>query len=133
MEFFFATNSLWQVWDDVGSDADEEGSFWSHYSENDYYALGDLACSGHGNCGDMMVVKDISDNGDALKQPTGSKKIWCDHGSGADHDVCVYELIPFEGYSCLGDVAVGSYRRPPFLANYRCVKNEYVIDNQYGQ
>ena len=42
-------------------------------------------------------------------------------------DVGVYSLTPPQGYSCLGHVAVKSWRtNKPNLNNYRCVRKDYV-------
>lgn len=129
------------IWNDRGSGADADGSFWTYrghftYQEN-YKLLGDTLC-GQPNwknspCGQMMLVED---NGDGiLAKPIGSKKIWTDAGSGADRDVAVFRLIPPNEYICLGNVALGDYDTGdyPNLDRYRCVRRDYVEEAFVGQ
>ena len=50
----------YKIWDDSGSGADKDGSFWGIYSSNGFYPLGDAVCRGHGSCKSLIRVKDIS-------------------------------------------------------------------------
>ena len=65
-------SSRWfRVWDDSGSGAIKDGSFWKildddhTYSRSGFYPLGDAVCLGHGiegvyPCKDLIRVKDVS-------------------------------------------------------------------------
>jgi GTPase SAR1 family protein len=125
----------YRIWHDAGSGARLDGSFWtSHFGQSfGFKRLGDRACRGHNKCGQLLMVKDISSNRDALKRPTGSTKLWSDRGSGADHDVTIYRLDPPYGYTCLGYVAMGHYNGGPNLDEYACVKNEYLLNTHFGK
>jgi len=119
------------IWNDRGSGAYADGSFWT-YAENlgNYKLLGDTLCgqpnSHNSPCEKMMLVED---NGDGiLAQPSGVTRIWTDAGSGADRDVAVFRLNPPKGYVCLGDIALGDYDNGdyPNLDRYRCVRHDFV-------
>ena len=119
------------VWNDVGSGADEDGSFWTVNDPNDGFSLlSDVAC-GQPNeykhpCDQIVLVKAEDDQNSILQKPLSVTQIWNDKGSGADSDVAIYRLNPANGYYCLGMVAVNSYDILPDLDRYRCVRNDYV-------
>lgn len=56
------------IWDDSGSGADENVSFWQVHPENGYYPLGDTACKNWSRCKSMIRVKDLSVEQNALRQ-----------------------------------------------------------------
>lgn len=99
---------------------------------NGYKRLGDKACGGHGSCGQLLLVKDISSNRDALRTPIGSTRLWTDSGSGAHDDVAIYRLDAPSGYSCLGYAVRGYHDRRPTLDHFACVKNEYLSSTKFG-
>ena len=51
-----------KVWDDSGSGADDEGSFYRAFPVDGYYPLGDAVCEGWSQCfsGQVIRVKDVS-------------------------------------------------------------------------
>ena len=115
--------SKW-IWKDWGSGSDMDGSFWEASIFGKYKLLGDTAC-GQSNsitnpCESILMVKDNDDN--LVKTPVKSERIWTDAGSGADHDVSIWRLVPPSGYKCLGMAAVRRHNPGPNLQNYRCVK-----------
>ena len=57
-----------KIWDDSGSGADIEGSFWRISPSNGYYPLGDAACRGWSACRILMRVKDVSSEQNILRQ-----------------------------------------------------------------
>ena len=56
------------VWDDRGSGADENVSFWRIYPENGFYPLGDTACKNWSRCRSMIRVKDVSEEQNLLRK-----------------------------------------------------------------
>ena len=49
------------IWDDSGSGADEDGSFWKiSDTTGDFYPVGDAICNGHRSCKNLIRVKDVS-------------------------------------------------------------------------
>lgn len=48
------------IWNDKGSGADSDGSFWGAQPSNQYYPLGDAVCRQHGSCRDLIRVKELS-------------------------------------------------------------------------
>ena len=121
------TSPKYRVWNDAGSGARADGSFWTvHQSVAGFKLIGDTACGqpnrNNDPCETTIMVKDTGNN--LVKKPIGSNLIWTDKGSGAHKDVRIYQLQPPIGYKCLGMVAVGS--GSPDLDRYRCVKQEFV-------
>ena len=57
-----------KIWDDSGSGADIEGSFWRISPSNGYYPLGDAACRGWSACRMLIRVKDVSAEQNILRQ-----------------------------------------------------------------
>lgn len=122
------------IWNDRGSGADKDGSFWeaSIPKFNRYRLLGDAAC-GQSNeitspCESILMILDNNDG--VVKAPVKSERIWTDAGSGADQDVSIWRLVPPSGYKCLGMAAVRRHNPGPDLQNYRCVKKG--LKSQFG-
>ena len=62
------SNARW-VWDDSGSGADKDGSFWKITIVTDgFYPVGDAVCRGHGSCKYIIQVKDVSSDNILTKE-----------------------------------------------------------------
>lgn len=61
-----------------------------------------------------------------LAHPTDFVWILDDHGSGNDHDVIYWRMIPPEGYTAVGNVFHPDGR--PDVNDYWCVKNDYLTN-----
>ena len=57
-----------KIWDDSGSGADKEGSFWRISPSNGYYPLGDAACRGWSACRMLIRVKVVSAEQNILRR-----------------------------------------------------------------
>lgn len=135
LEIGFASQFRWR-WDDRGSDADRDGSFFK--AENlpeGFYRLGDLAVEGYprDNNGDdvggvnncvVAIVKDLS--GSALAVPERLEQTYGDWGSGADRDGSFWRIIAPAGYVALGDICTEGYDEPD-KNQYRCVRKDLVV------
>ena len=115
------------IWHDGGSGAKYSGSIWRalNYQKN-FCSLGDVATAGRGKPTDLAVFVSERKAG-ALVNPTSFTPVWTDQGSGADADVYIYKMNAPAGYTCLGGVAMNSYRVKPDPKKYCCVKKEYVV------
>ena len=114
--FEFSTVSAFtNVWDDDGSGADMDGSFYRPTVPDGWFFFGDY---GQGNykspTGTVMVVKVSNDNSEApaLKAPNGWAQVWNDSGSGADEDGSFWAPLPPPGYVAVGHVAMKGHDEP---------------------
>lgn len=127
------TDQFTWIWDDSGSGADDNGSFWMPAAPEGYYPLGSCGVSGWGDPSGTkaaVVVKDIDGTG-VLSPPEDYVKIWDDSGSGADDNCSVWKPVPPEGYVALGVVAQLGYTKPD-TDLIRCVKSEYTATGKVG-
>ncbi|RPI02924.1 MAG: DUF946 domain-containing protein, partial [Zetaproteobacteria bacterium] len=117
------------VWNDKGSGADSDGSFYrpvapSGYSVIGYYGQGNYYAAD----GVVAVVKELEPG--ALIEPERYEAIWTDSGSGADRDGAFWKPIPPAGYTCLGVVVtgycLGCGYAPPAVDQIRCVRSDLV-------
>ncbi len=78
-----------QIWNDKGSGADRDGSFWQPLPPNGYVALGCVSQTGYKtpSVADYRCLRL-----DQVKLVETSSLIWNDRGSGADEDVSVYRI-----------------------------------------
>ncbi|XP_078500283.1 uncharacterized protein LOC144755347 [Lissotriton helveticus] len=120
------TTNFEPIWDDEGSDAGGDLSIWRPTSRNaDFFPVGDTAVTSHESPDHAAVL--VEDDGTGLvKPPRKFKKIWSDKGSSARKPVTIYEMIPPPNYTCLGDVAMKSYKRSPDRKMYRCVRMDLM-------
>jgi len=117
------------IWADYESGAAKHVAIWEPVNnEYGFYILGHVATSSYSKPSGSLVVKSNGNN--ALAAPVSTTYLWKDSGSGAKWDVTFYKLIPPNGYTCLGDIAVRSWVTKPDLNKYRCVKNEYLVMGQ---
>jgi hypothetical protein len=138
LEIGFAADFRWR-WDDRGSGADRDGSFFK--AENlpeGFYRLGDLAVDGYprdNNREDVGRVNDcvlaiVKDRGGgatpALAVPERLEIVYGDWGSGADRDGSFWRIIPPAGYVALGDICTWDYDAPD-KNDYRCVRKDLVV------
>jgi hypothetical protein len=122
-------------WNDSGSGASQDTSFWHPVAPAGYFPLGSVI---RGNYEDLnvsknapaIVVKDFNANG-ALAAPTGYEQIWNDGGSGASNDGSVWRPLCPEGYAALGVVTQAGYATPS-TDDIRCVKNSYTVVGSIG-
>ena len=141
------------IWDDRGSGAHMDGSF---YTVNDYEfvegrdrkgnkldgfrLLGDKACGGPPDtggwnaCGDLLLVKDISEERDFLKKPDGAYALYTTLHPFLSFVTWCRLQIKYAEYKCIGDVVI---TKPDCndidLEKYRCVKMSYWADRYYSQ
>jgi len=115
------------VWNDSGSGADLDGSFYKPLLPAGFFAVGHFGQGGYGPPnGVVAVVKELIPG--ALARPVRYEAIWTDSGSGSDRDGAFWRPIPPAGYTCLGVVVTGynfgTGYAPPSLDEVRCVRTE---------
>ena len=121
------------IWDDSGSGADDNGSYWDPVVPAGYYALGSI---GRGNWSPpsdnaaVIVVKELEGSG-ALAAPTGYTLIWQDSGSGADDNVSFWLPTPPSGYVACGVVAQQGGSEPS-VDRVRCVRSDLTANATAG-
>lgn len=118
------------IWDDDGSGANEDVSFWRPTPEFGFHAVGDHAKRGYdGPSVGIMVVREIQPG--ILAVPTGYSLIWTDEGSGADDDGSLWQPNCPPGYSALGHVANIGHQAPD-VNEIRCVSDKVLVDGDPG-
>jgi len=104
-----------EVWNDDGSGADLDGSFFRPSVPDGWFYFGDY---GQGNyktpSGSVFVVKVTNDNPDfpALAPPAGWAQVWNDTGSGADEDGSFWAPLPKQGYVAVGHAVMKGHNQP---------------------
>lgn len=117
-------------WNDGGSGARKDVSFWHPVAPDGFHVLGDVAVPFHDKSleGDVaaICVKPAPDaQGAPLAAPTDYTLIWKDSGSGARMDGSCWRPKPPDGYRALGDVFVKGYNKPE-TAEIMCVRENLV-------
>eukprot|EP01083_Nonionella_stella_P200588 734450_1 len=119
-----ATTDYEWKWDDRGSGADKDGSFWKPITSSGESFISYVNTVGNtAPIGEVSYVITSAPEG-VLKEPVGAEWIWSDAGSGGDIDISWYVLIPPDGYTCFGDYIVTKWVTP--WEGYKCIRNDYV-------
>jgi Vacuolar protein sorting-associated protein 62 len=128
------------VYDDGGSGARLDGSFWKPNQDvipDGFYYLGHLAIAEHNPpvFPKSVIVK--ANERSALKRPTGFEWVYDDYKTGARMDMTIYRPVPPAGYSCLGLVAFPwlPKNNKPTVESFpllRCVRNDLVTQGAIG-
>ncbi|XP_075470032.1 uncharacterized protein LOC142502659 [Ascaphus truei] len=127
------TDQYQLIWDDSGSHSRKDLSIWRPIStDTGFFPVGDTAV---GTCSPPQhSAVLVQDKGDGLvHQPERFRKVWSDAGSSCSRPVTLYKMIPAANYSCVGHVAVRSYRRCPKAEHYRCVRSDLVTPGAVSQ
>ncbi|WKK27178.1 Vps62-related protein [Streptomyces olivoreticuli] len=106
------TDRFVRVWDDNGSGATLNGSFFNPYISDSMYQQGWRVLGGVGHGGreeingryGTVLVRGVSATDPETAPPVRFELIWNDAGSGAKKDGSVWRMIPPAGYVALGDV-----------------------------
>ncbi len=130
------TNDYNAAWNDAGSGARRDSSFWQPNLNNHpgFYALGSLAVGGtHAYPVNeaMILVKPAPGKDGVLAAPVDYEQIWTDRGSRARKDGSCWRPIPPEGYVAMGDVFVGGYNKPS-TDLVRCVRRDLAYFGTVG-
>ena len=127
-----STSSFILTYNDKGSHADMDGSFYRPQTTN--FICGDY-CQGNYNPPVGQVLTLQVENEDPanplLKAPTGYSMVWDDKHSHADMDGSVWFAQPPEGYVSVGYVSQNGYDTPN-ITNMRCVRNDLVTAASIG-
>ena len=125
------TDSYRLKWYDKGSGAKIDGAIWKVLNyQSDYCSLGDVATGSWDKPSKKAILVSGRKSG-ALVKPTSFEWVWSDQRSGAYTDVTIYKMNAPEGYTCLGDVAIASWKTKPNRNDYCCVKDEQI--SRFGE
>lgn len=133
------TSTFTLRWDDAGSGADHDVSFYHPVAPAGFHALGSvgigIAAKNYNPDGKVaaLCVKAAGTIGGKapLARPTGYEFIWDDRGSGAAKDGSCWRPLPPPGYVALGDVFVSGYNQP-VIDDVMCVASELVGEGVVG-
>lgn len=117
-----------RMWQDKGSHAKTDGSFWRIKTIPGWVRLGDTISANHNTPAIPGLL--VKDDSEFLKKPVDYRLVWADHHSGADEDGSVWEPVPPPGFVALGHVAQSGYHKPS-LDVVRCVKKECVSQGKF--
>lgn len=110
-----AAPSSWvQIWNDRGSGADQDGSFWAPIPPFGYVVCGHAVAEGHDSPPNIPNFRCL--RYDLAKSVALGGLIWNDRGSGADADVSIYRVPELNVIW-----AIPSYDPPTELANIPAV------------
>ena len=121
------------VWNQKGSGSHTSGSFWhvQNPEPQRFCSTGDAVANRwdiHQKKNSLLLT-DVSRENNALVSPTGFTKIWSSsEGRGDAKDLTVYRMDAPSGYTCIGDVAVGSHSTKPDPKRYCCIKDAYLTE-----
>jgi hypothetical protein len=123
LEIDFAT-SFNLVWNDKGTGADRNGSFYRPVVPIGFRALGHYAQGNYDSPTGAVMIVVKARNADALKEPKDYELVWKDTGSGADKDGAIWKPIPPDGgYVAMGFVVTQGYNKPS-LNEVVCVREQ---------
>ena len=113
------------IWNDSGSGADQDGSFWRPMPIEGWYRVGHHAKQGYEAPNEPTMVVRASDP-DALAKPTSYSLVWKDTGTGATADGSIWHPVCPDGYQALGDVAQHGYEMPS-VYEVVCVRTSDLV------
>ena len=119
-----------RIWFDINEHGTAHVSFWRIRAEllpQGFCFLGNVAVTGL-EMPEMKMLMVAEKVGGALVHPTRFVEIWNDTGRRTPKDCTIYRMEAPPGYTCLGHVAVGSYKVQPTTDRYCCVNNRYVVE-----
>jgi hypothetical protein len=129
--FFDYTQVFKKIWNDKGSGADRNVSFFKPIPRPGYHVLGHFVHNSHSSPSDavMIVVKEKKRG--ALKKPLTYQRVWTDAGSGADRNVAIWRPKCPSGYVALGLLATAP-RTMPTVEDCRCVRSDLTAQAAVG-
>jgi hypothetical protein len=122
------------LYNDSGTDADMDGSFWHPITEDGFYPLGSVIRPDHGNPNEntAVIVAKMSDPAkEALAAPLSYERIWTDSNSDGDNDGSTWRPIAPPGYVAMGVVCQAGYAEPSLDA-VRCVRANLTVPGKAG-
>lgn len=129
------TSDFTRAWDDKGSGADHDGSFWTPIPQNDFYILGSLARDNYDDPNGKrwaLCVRQTVPGSDALAHPKDWVEVWNDDGAKANKDgSCWAPVPPSDNYVALGHLFVKGYAKPPLSAAV-CVRRDLTAPGTIG-
>lgn len=130
---FVSTFDQSVLWNDQGSGANMNGSFWRPKPNNGYFIVGDHVQSNYDKpTGMILTVKDTGGSERAgLARPDNWELVWNDQGAGSNLDGSIWRPVPPNGYVGLGCVAHRGYNAPN-IEDYRCVNLDLVAPAAFG-
>ena len=128
-------NEFQLIWDDKGSGASLNGSFYKPVLPDGYYSLGHYGERSYDlPGGSVIAVKELEAG--ALARPISMQWVYNDDGSGSNRDGTVLYPVPPSGYVSLGCVVYPGHDLPSNLLDYfpeiRCVRADLVLSATAG-
>ncbi|XP_069489682.1 uncharacterized protein [Ambystoma mexicanum] len=120
----YVTNEVVNIWDDKGSGANSDVSFWR---ADHCCSLGHVAVDNY-NRPSGIFAKEVKPG--TLAKPTSFVQVWTDRGSEANRDGAIWRPVCPPYYVSLGYAATENYA-PPSVDDFRCVKSDYVTPGQW--
>lgn len=124
-------------WNDKGSGADHDVSFYRPIPPAGFHALGSIGQKGYddpnGKVAALCVkAAEPTSARPPLARPVRYDFIWSDRGSGADRNGSCWRPVPPAGYVALGDVFVKGYDAPTLDA-VMCVARGLTFEGTIGK
>lgn len=132
---FGTTSTYTLMYNDQGSGANLDGSFYRPTAPPGFYIFGDYAQGNYQTPAlpslTIQVTNDDPSN-PVLMHPIGYAQVWNDKHSGAHMDGSIWMPIPPAGYIALGAVAQTGYNTPD-IPQLRCMRFDLVKQGTIGQ
>ena len=124
------TTSYSPIWNDSGSGADSNVSFWRPNITSGWSRVGHHISKGYRNPqGATMLVRPRTSG--AIADPIDYTLIWTDAGSGASQNGSVWRPVCRNGYQALGDVTSSSHAKPT-TTEMVCVHESALVNANPG-
>lgn len=124
------TTSYSPIWNDSGSGADSNVSFWRPNITSGWSRVGHHISKGYRNPqGATMLVRPRTSG--AIADPVDYTLIWTDAGSGASQNGSVWRPVCRNGYQALGDVTSSSHAKPT-TTEMVCVHESALVNANPG-
>lgn len=126
------TDQFTSAWNDSGSGADRDGSFWvpTLPAGQDINTLSHFAQRGYGSPIGMLATRELVAQSGALVEPKSYELIWTDAGSGADQNGAVWRPAPPLGYRCIGMLVTNG--AVPAADAVACVHRDLTVPGTVG-
>ncbi|HRH44989.1 MAG TPA: Vps62-related protein, partial [Pyrinomonadaceae bacterium] len=124
------TTSYTPIWNDSGSGADSNVSFWRPNITSGWSRVGHHISIGYRNPqGATMIVRPRTSG--AIADPVDYILVWTDAGSGASQDGSVWRPVCRSGYQALGDVTNSGHAKPA-TTEMVCVHESTLVNANPG-
>lgn len=114
-----------KIWDDSGSGADTDLSFWRPSGYPMHTSVGDIAINSSDKIPDSIRVLFVNNSEEFSKLPVDYKQVWNTDNIKSKDQTAIWEAICPDKYKSIGHIAS---EQKPLQDTVRCVHEDYLSE-----